>query len=77
MTESLLFLIVRYFVQQSNACGQLGQSYQDYHCPAHEKHMECDVDPKMEITAITHATWYGAPGVLLEKPARQIDAYFK
>ena len=47
---------------KSNACGQLGQSYQDYRCPAHEKHMECEVDPTMEITAVTHATWYGAPG---------------
>lgn len=37
------------------ACGQLGQSYQDYHCPEHEKHMECPVDKNMEITATTHA----------------------
>jgi hypothetical protein len=41
----------------SNACGQLGQSYQDYHCPENEKHMECPVDPNMEITAVTHAKW--------------------
>ena len=54
----------------SNACGQLGQSYQDYHCPAHEKHMECPVDPNMEITAVTHATWYGAPGPLYCKPKK-------
>ncbi|KAL3788529.1 hypothetical protein HJC23_006567 [Cyclotella cryptica] len=53
---------------KSNACGQLGQSYQDYHCPANEKHMECPVDPKMEITAVTHATWYGAPGPFYCKP---------
>jgi len=45
----------------SNACGQLGQSYQDYHCPENEKHMECKVDPNMKITATTHAKWYGAP----------------
>lgn len=42
----------------SNACGQLGQSYQDYHCPPHEKHMECPVDKNMEVTAVTHAKWY-------------------
>jgi hypothetical protein len=48
----------------SNACGQLGQSYQDYHCPENEKHMECKVDPNMKITATTHAKWYGAPAPL-------------
>jgi predicted chitinase len=54
----------------SNACGQLGQSYQDYHCPANEKHMECPVDPDMELTAVTHATWYGAPGPLFCRPKK-------
>ena len=48
----------------SNACGQLGQSYQDYHCSEEEKHMECPVDPNMSITAVTHAKWYGAPAPL-------------
>jgi len=46
----------------SNACGQLEQSYQDYHCPEHERHMECKVDKKMSLKATTHAKWYGAPG---------------
>ena len=59
-------MIVIFFLEKkSNACGQLGQSYQDYRCPAHEKHMECEVDPTMEITAVTHATWYGAPGTFV------------
>ena len=35
----------------------LGQSYQDYNCPAGEEHMQCPVDPNMQITATTHATW--------------------
>ena len=48
----------------SNACGQLGQSYQDYHCKPEEAHMECPVDPNMEITAVTNAKWWGAPGPL-------------
>ena len=43
----------------SNACGQLGQSYQDYHCSEEEAHMECEVDPQMSLTAVTHAKWYG------------------
>jgi len=42
----------------SNACGQLGQSYQDYHCSEAEKHMECPVDKNMEITATTGAKWW-------------------
>jgi hypothetical protein len=52
----------------SNACGQLGQSYQDYHCSEEEKHMECPVDPNMSITGVTHAKWYGAPGPLFCGP---------
>lgn len=52
----------------SNACGQLGQSYQDYHCPAGQEHMECEVDPDMVIRATTSATWYGAPPPLFCAP---------
>jgi len=48
----------------SNACGQLGQSYQDYQCSASEAHMACAVNPNMEIKATTNAKWYGAPGPL-------------
>jgi len=54
----------------SNSCGQLGQSYQDYVCPKGEEHMACDVDPNMEIVAVTHATWYGAPAPLFCKPKK-------
>jgi hypothetical protein len=52
----------------SNACGQLGQSYQDYQCSAAEAHMACDVDPDMEIVATTNAKWYGAPQALFCRP---------
>ncbi|KAL9184834.1 hypothetical protein ACHAXT_002611 [Thalassiosira profunda] len=52
----------------SNACGQLEQSYQDYQCPEGMEHMQCDVDPDMEITATTQAKWYGAPGPLFCGP---------
>jgi hypothetical protein len=34
-----------------------GQSYQEYTCPAGEEHMQYPVDPNMQITAATHATW--------------------
>ena len=30
--------------------------------------MECPVDPNMEITAVTHAKWWGAPGPLMCGP---------
>lgn len=52
----------------SNACGQLGQKYQEYHCSEEEKHMECPVDPNMSIKGVTHAKWYGAPGPLFCGP---------
>ena len=37
----------------SNACGQLGQSYQDYHCKEEERFMECEVDVNMSIEAVS------------------------
>ena len=52
----------------SNACGQLEQSYQDYACPKGSEHMQCEVDPDMEMTATTQANWYGAPGPLFCGP---------
>ena len=52
----------------SNACGQLGQSYQDYKCQESEAHMECPVKADMEITATTNAKWYGAPAPLYCAP---------
>jgi len=52
----------------SNACGQLGQSYQDYSCADHEKHMECPVRKDMTITATTNAKWWGAPAPLFCGP---------
>jgi hypothetical protein len=52
----------------SNACGQLGQSYQDYKCSAEEAHKECPVNPNMKIKATTNAKWYGAPAPLYCRP---------
>jgi len=43
----------------SNACGQLGQSYQDYKCPKGQERMACKIDLNMEIKATTNAKWYG------------------
>ena len=52
----------------SNACGQLGQSYQDYHCSPEEAHMECKVDPNMSIKGVTNSKWDGAPGPMFCGP---------
>ena len=52
----------------SAACGQLGQSYQDYDCPE-----ACPLDKNMEIIAQTNASWYGAPGPLFCAPKTAID----
>jgi len=52
----------------SNACGQLGQSYQDYTCSVADKHMECPLNSSMEATALTNARWYGAPPPLYGGP---------
>jgi len=60
------------------ACGQLGQSYQDYACsamddpetgePISAEDLQCTVDPNMTAVAETSAGWYGAPGPLFCAP---------
>jgi len=62
----------------ASACGQLGQSYQDYTCSdmtdpetgeeISAEDVQCSVDPNMVIVAETHATWYGAPPPLFCAP---------
>jgi len=70
----------------ASACGQLGQSYQDYSASPEEnalaistgvgqyegRRMACDVDPNMELRAVTHATWYGAPPPLFCAPKSKV-----
>jgi len=58
----------------SNACGQLGESYQDYTCAASEAFMECPLDPTMEAQALTNARWYGAPPPLYGGPINETGA---
>ena len=50
----LFRLIHVYFFHTAS---QLGQSYQDYNCPAGEAHMQCPVKKDMTITATTNAKW--------------------
>jgi hypothetical protein len=54
-----------------SACGQLGQMYADYgtNPQTGEDHAySCPRTPKMEVTALTHAKWYGAPAPLYSAP---------
>ena len=53
----------------SNACGQLGQRYEDYDCE-----MACPRLPGGTMTAVTHARWYGAPGPFFCAPDSTLAA---
>ena len=64
------------------ACGQLGQSYQDYKCKEMKdpetgraidpEDLQCEVDPGMEAIGETHATWYAAPPPLFCAPKSKV-----
>lgn len=47
----------------AGACGQLDQKYEDYDCD-----MACPKDPSLQLTAVTNASWEGAPGPLFCAP---------
>ncbi len=53
----------------SNACGQLGQRYEDYDCA-----MACPRRRDLALSAVTHARWYGAPGPLFCAPDATLAA---
>lgn len=55
----------------SSGCGQLGQAYSDYGYNAttgRDHPYSCPRNEKMEVSAITHARWYGAPGPVFAVP---------
>ncbi|MFT4926936.1 MAG: hypothetical protein ACI8WB_003036 [Phenylobacterium sp.] len=54
----------------SASCGQLGQVYDDYGTDAqgNDNPYSCPRNNKMEISASTHAQWYGAPAPLFTAP---------
>jgi len=59
------------------ACGQGGQSYQDYKCSAADDKiaggkMACDEDNTMEMRAHTQAVWYGAPPKMFCAPKSRV-----
>ncbi len=52
------------------ACGQVGQVYANYGIDSHgvDNPYSCPKTPKMEVTAITNAKYYGAAGPLFSAP---------
>lgn len=55
----------------SASCGQLGQKYADYGqspTTGNDHPYSCGRNPKMEVTATTHAKWYGAPAPIFAAP---------
>jgi hypothetical protein len=59
----------------TSACGQLGQDYASYgdHFDGTIDAFICPKYPKMEVTARTHATWYGAPAPLFSAPDSALE----
>ncbi len=55
----------------SASCGQLGQKYADYGVnpvSGLDHAYSCPRDNKMEVSALTHAKWYGAPAPVFAAP---------
>ncbi|MCC2525782.1 Ig-like domain-containing protein [Vibrio coralliilyticus] len=55
----------------SASCGQLDQKYADYGVnpvSGLDHAYSCPRDPKMEVSAMTHAKWYGAPAPVFAAP---------
>lgn len=55
----------------SASCGQLGQKYADYGVNPEsglDHAYSCPRDNKMEVSALTHAKWYGAPAPVFATP---------
>ncbi|OBU39582.1 cellulose-binding domain-containing protein [Photobacterium phosphoreum] len=55
----------------SASCGQLGQKYADYGVNSSsglDYAYSCPRDNKMEVSALTHAKWYGAPAPVFAAP---------
>ncbi|WP_232572627.1 Ig-like domain-containing protein [Photobacterium phosphoreum] len=53
------------------SCGQLGQKYADYGVnpvSGLDYAYSCPRDSKMEVSALTHAKWYGAPAPVFAAP---------
>ncbi|HFQ4928315.1 Ig-like domain-containing protein [Vibrio vulnificus] len=53
------------------SCGQLGQKYADYGVnpiSGLDHAYSCPRDDKMEVSALTHAKWYGAPAPVFAAP---------
>ena len=63
------------FYAISNACGQYGYNYEDFHCSEEEKHMECVVDTNMKLQATTSLLYPNAPPPLSCRPRSISESY--
>ncbi|WP_019614197.1 cellulose-binding domain-containing protein [Psychromonas ossibalaenae] len=58
------------------SCGQLDQKYADYGFnpeTGRDHPYSCPRDEKMEVSALTHAQWYGAPAPIFAAPDAVLD----
>lgn len=60
----------------ANSCGQEGRSYQDEGCQENENDYTCDVDPTMEITAVTSGNQVRAPPPFKCEPGNENAGYW-
>lgn len=60
----------------ANSCGQEGRSYQDEGCQENENDYSCDVDPTMEITAVTSGNQVRAPPPFKCEPGNENAGYW-
>ena len=63
------------FYAISNSCGQYGLNYGDFHCGEEERHMECEVDPNLNLQATTSLIYPSAPPPLTCRPRSVSESY--
>ncbi len=60
----------------SNSCGQWKRSYQDEKCDDNDSIYSCDVDPNMQITAVTKVPGARSPPPFICKPGKSDAGYW-
>jgi hypothetical protein len=60
----------------SNSCGQYNRSYQDEKCEGEDNSYSCEVDPNMQVTAVTAAQGSRSPPPFICKPGSSQAGYW-
>jgi len=60
----------------SNSCGQYNRSYQDEKCEGEDNSYSCEVDPNMQVTAVTAAPGARSPPPFICKPGSSYAGYW-